>query len=147
METLELLKYTSLYLPHKVRAYYEFLGEYSHGEWIDNVTFLTPRLLYDFAKENGKYRNLKLYLRPLSQLTEEIKHNGERFVPTELLDSDDYPIDFFVDTEFEYMVDWINHCQKNHHILFMPWGLINQLTEWHFDVFGLIEKGLALKKI
>ena len=88
----------------------------------------------------------KIYLRSLSKLTQEIEHNGEKFIPTELLDSDEYPIDFFVDTQYEYMVDWIGSFKRDHHILFLPWGLINQLIEWHFDVFGLLEKNQAIEK-
>ena len=26
----------------------------------------------------------------------------------------------------------------------MSYGLVSKLIEWHFDVFGLIEKGLAI---
>ena len=29
---------------------------------------------------------------------------------------------------------------------YLPYGVVNKLAEWHFDVFGLIEKGLAIDK-
>ena len=70
----------------------------------------------------------KLILRPLSDLTKEIEHNGDKFVPCE---------QFKYDMECmlkEYDVDL--DC--------MPYNVINSLIEWHFDIFSLIDKGLAV---
>ena len=65
----------------------------------------------------------KPILRPLSDLTKEIEVNGEKFVPIDRLED-------FIDFELGYeRVDY--------------WK-IQKMFEWHFDVFGLIKKGLAI---
>lgn len=70
----------------------------------------------------------KLILRPLSDLTKEVEHNGERFVPNDKL------LEFYGEEIDNYSLP----LKLNSYIL------IQQLFEWHFDVFGLIEKGLAI---
>ena len=129
------LKHLAPYLPYGVMIYSKFKNSDNYSTFEINHKNFNSTLTHNSRKP---------ILRPLSDLSEVIEHNNEKFIPTELLDSDEYPIDFFVDTNFEYILDWINCYQKNHHILFLPFGLINQLIEWHFDVFGLIEKGLAI---
>ena len=27
---------------------------------------------------------------------------------------------------------------------YLPYGVVEKLLEWHFDIFGLLEKGLAV---
>ena len=82
----------------------------------------------------------KPLLRPLSDLTKEIEHGGEKFVPIEwLLDNRD------VDAEYDFISaledDWASAEDK---MIFAPFSIAQKLFEWHFDVFGLIEKGLAV---
>ena len=82
-----------------------------------------------FTLQNYRTNLFKPLLRPLSDLRKEIKVNGERFVPIEKL-----PIIGMDVLEIE---SDIKHCsieQKNY----------NKLLEWHFDVFGLIDRGLAI---
>ncbi len=76
--------------------------------------------------------NIKPILRPLSDLTKEIEVNGEKFVPYEMLNYKptikhvaDYPFSFI---DLQYISYYSFDC----------------LLEWHFDVFGLIENGLAI---
>lgn len=69
----------------------------------------------------------EIYLHPLSDLTKEIEVNGEKFVPFKKL-------------------GWGNGTQVVPTILN---GKINhnesqQLIEWHFDIYELIEAGLAI---
>lgn len=72
---------------------------------------------------------MKPVLRPLSDLTKEILHNGEKFVPLQYL---------------QINIDWYNLEQwKSDHKL-MNVEEYNNLLSWHFDVFGLIEQGLAI---
>jgi len=73
------------------------------------------------------------YLRDLSDLTSEITHKGETFVPTELLDSDDYHTGYTEDTEFDYVIDMIHRLDME----FLPNGLVQQFIEWNFNVFDL----------
>ncbi|WP_312698181.1 hypothetical protein [Sphingobacterium mizutaii] len=69
----------------------------------------------------------KPLLRRLSQLTEEIEHNGERFVPVDVLGWNSYENiikkGICDSVGYQYMI---------------------KLFEWHFDVFSLIDRGLAL---
>jgi hypothetical protein len=115
----------------------------------------------------------KPILRPLSDLTKEIEVNGEVFIPIiklfNLLDSSDY-VDYRgnFDIPKTQIDDGWNHCLSygdvlkselcfsygNNSFLLMvddevalvsnQLYLINKLFEYHFDVFGLIEKGLAI---
>lgn len=77
-----------------------------------------------------QYSTYKPILRPLSDLTKEIEHNGEKFVPQEKL-------------------RWV--WQDDPDVL---WNQIylrgiditayELLLDWHFDVDSLIESGLAI---
>ena len=139
-------------------------------------------------KEMVSIEDIKPILRPLSDLTKEIEHNGERFIPIielykksseyynskdldyEFIDSwgakgnilkvyhnrdkDEYSefvysnLSFRKDTRFEkgsynfgmYLPHPIRVDDKIHNIYFLQ----KLLFKWHFDVFGLIEKGLAI---
>lgn len=73
--------------------------------------------------------DFKPILRPLSDLTKEIEHNGERFVPRSNL----FKIAEFNSPKMDY---------KN--ILESPFYLVDQLFQWHFDIFNLIPEGLAV---
>lgn len=64
----------------------------------------------------------KLILRPLSDLTKEIEVNGEKFVPRSKFFGN--PLDYII-TKNSYEV-------------------VQQLISWHFDIFGLIDAGLAI---
>jgi hypothetical protein len=78
----------------------------------------------------------KPILRPLSDLTKEILHNGEKFVPVEWLEEKYYTLGLHKQCE-KLAEDsrWVNHSD---------YLLIIHLLEWHFDIFGLLEKGLAI---
>lgn len=100
--------------------------------------------------------NWKMLLRHLSQLTQEIEHNGERFVPIVELLKLKYPkadkegrysiIDF--DGE-GYPKAWYRLHAMWEIILFpefenYPLWIVKKLNEWHFDYMKLIEQGLSL---
>jgi hypothetical protein len=79
---------------------------------------------------------IKPILRPLSDLTIEITHNGQTFVPIEWFEEKYFATDLPAQCERIIEDDrWVNQSS---------YMLIEQLFEWHFDVFGLIEKGLAI---
>lgn len=69
-------------------------------------------------------------LRPLSDLTKEIEHNGERFVPKNMFN-----------TKFEYLFTNIEYYNVQNDL---SYSVVRKLIEWHFDVFGLIDKELAI---
>ena len=78
------------------------------------------------------HENYKPLLRPLSDLTKEIEHNGEKFVPYKALGIDNT----FGDNLDDFLEMDIGDT--------MSYNCIEQLIEWHFDVFGLIEARLAM---
>ncbi len=128
MEKLE-LKHLAPYLPYGLKLQFIFkkekifllstYDEYKNGE----QTILIAQAL------NGYYKPI---LRPLSDLTKEIEVNGEKFVP----------IDYYAfKNDINYIIEFQN---KYSHYKSVKYGIMEKLFEWHFDVFGLIEKGLAI---
>lgn len=102
-----------------------------------------------------------LILRPLSDLTKPIEVNGETFVPiVELAKisflprnvrgkswkeingiavAPDYELEFhFIQSDFQAFY------KKNKTNVYNQYRLFEKLFEWHFDVFNLIERGLAI---
>ncbi len=90
----------------------------------------------------------KPILRPLSDLTKEIEVNGEKFVPIEWFeigeDSNDSEEYDHGNIKLIKTLERISKFNISNDILFLPHGVVQKLYEWHFDVHGLIEKGLAI---
>lgn len=78
-------------------------------------------------------------LRPLSDLTKEIEHNGEKFVPYKRL------LEAHIKDGKHYRD--IMYCIQpaKFYIIFMPYQSMQKLFEWHFNVFDLPEE-LYIKK-
>ena len=129
---------------------------------------------------NDFEHNFKPILRPLSDLTKEIDHNGEKIAPLEvigkIIDDDykclhydglDYIIGKTVNPRCGCPYDYDCMCYDYHlfykdfnfystvyqdgnsddiidEITHESYELVQKLIEWHFDVFELIEKGLAI---
>ena len=118
------LKHLSAYLPYRVR--------------LSKIHFLT----FGSNEGNGigslihvldtKSNHFKMWLRPLSDLTKEIEVNGEMFIPIQWFEDQAY-----IDWEHIKFSDYINP-------LTLPYCWVNKLIEWHFDIFGLIDAGLAV---
>lgn len=112
---------------------------------------------------NGEYQydvdfnDVRLILHLLSDLTKEIKVNGDEFVPISCLlkiefstqdkkgkyseihiNTDGYPCAMFKYQAGRSITIYTNF------ILNEKYWIIEKLLEWHFDVFGLIEQGLAI---
>ena len=90
------------------------------------------------------FSDIKPILRPLSDITKEIEVNGERFIPVEkIYDGSIY--EWKNDKEqhgvfYDYVMDMHTHELAEE----LQYNVFIMLVEWHFDVFGLIEKGLAI---
>lgn len=119
-QTLE-LKHIAPYLPYGLTA--QFTTKDSVGK----------HQVYEMKASNIEYvaHSCKPILRPLSDLTKEIEHNGERLVPLNKM-------------------GWSENKHKTFFEIFgnritdIPYSDIEFLFSLHFDVFGLIEKGLAI---
>lgn len=80
-------------------------------------------------------------LRPLSDLTKEIEHNGETFEPDTWFNGQSETMHFEED-----FLRGITRRETSYNITQCSYNVLNKLFEWHFDVFGLIEQGLAIDK-
>lgn len=86
----------------------------------------------------------KPILRPLSDLTKEIEHNGERFVPLNKLKEVDG--EYLIGTGEDGALWFEDSCDLGIYEVTRCNALIQKLLEWHFDTQGLIDQGLAVDK-
>lgn len=154
-EKLE-LKHLAGYLPYELMCL----------DLADGTDFWLDTLNIDMVVNESEHLNtIRLYLRPLSDLTKEIEVNGEKFIPALILaelsmgienvddiikNSDSLGFDYkIVNKPFGKILKitrfdrWVliisfNEPERCKHYIFQ------KFLEWHFDVFGLIEKGLAI---
>lgn len=115
------IEHLSCYLPYGLKVKLEFKPD-TEIPWYyeDTEVFTMEGMMLDWY--GNDITEIKPYLRQLSDLTREIEHNGERFVPRHK----------FIGNPLDYK------------ILHNSYSVVQQLLKWHFDVFGLIDKGLAL---
>jgi hypothetical protein len=116
------------YLPHK-----PLIGWHDEGhKCVIDVQML--------AKHGATLANYRMCLRPLSDLTREITHNGETFEPMQRLVDE-----MECDAEWSFIKaiedDWASAQGK---MRFAPMSIASKLLSWHFDTFGLIDSGLAI---
>ena len=133
------IKELAPYLPYGLKGIIETKSSYYEVELVtmNKSTIQTKPQIHGFTYCEYKY--FKPLLKPLSDLTKEIEHNGKKFVPIEKLEWDYWCGELGEITYCEYgesprvainVLDYIN----DYHLL----------LEWHFDVFDLIGRGLAL---
>lgn len=143
------LKHLAPYLPYGLKLEYTFhvlsdefkiIGRLSS---IDNSEISKPIILKitdaEFRHKTGLLcfiNQCKPILRPLSDLTKEIEVNGEKFAPFKWFNFINSDIDF--ETQIIALSNDIRWLDSTYY------GIIEKLFEWHFDIFGLIEKGLAI---
>jgi len=137
------LKHLSPYLPYGLECITYFDGA-------GLIRGMDANLMLNIIDRSTSYMPI---MRPLSDLTNEIKINGEWVIPIDLLGED---VNQFCDVDFvsdwsqrggnfnDYVNEFINKKFGNHHLSFLPYGFIQKLLEWHFDVFGLIDEKLAI---
>ena len=127
--------------------------------WRDGeIVTLEPRIIH-FIFDNDEYT--KPILRPLSDLTKEIEHKGERFVPIvklmqiayEIQDSDITPEKIYVkdnlhtvkisDVEFAFDADYNSFISMLHNFFSAvpkQLELFQKLIEWHFNLMDIGEE-------
>lgn len=127
MDKLEIHHITP-YLPYGLKSV-TTANHYGVPQLIREVT---PYNFMNFIEETT---DAKLLLRPLSDLQEKITVNGVSFIPEEVL--------FNLKFDYEISVAMVAGSVVNKRIEVNPYWMVQKLFEWNFDVFGLIEKGLA----
>lgn len=100
-----------------------------NGKQYNDVFFKHFKLDYSILK------------RPLSDLTKEIKINGEKFIPIEWFRNDIKNVIFEMGLFTSLSIKGKNECFINCGTYIF---INNKLLEWHFDIYGLIENGLAI---
>jgi hypothetical protein len=126
------LEHLSAYLPYGLKAKMSLCFDQQTIVEIVGLSFEFVELtgIRKTVSEHFELSDIKPILRPLSDLTKEIEHNEEKFVPMDVLYDD------FRET------DLLHFNPKN--MFNQSYNLVQKLLEWHFDVFGLIDKGLAV---
>lgn len=144
MEKLE-FKHIAPYLPYslgiKILNYQcDYVGiEYSVITGCYHIGVM-PHFNYEGGSTGKSFDEFIPILRPLSDFTKEIEHNVRSFVPTNEIKN--------IDGEYYITLDsgclWLDDVCSLGFEATRSYSLITTLFEWHFDVFGLIEKGLAI---
>lgn len=117
------------YLPYGLKIYNNTFGIMKMACWGNFSPIESGKQIHIQGVLSGSGKPL---LRPLSDLTKEIEHNGEKFVPL-------YYNAF--KHSYQHLIDFQNNFA---HYKSVKYGILQRLFEWHFDVFSLIDKGLAL---
>lgn len=110
----------------KARVKSELFGTYSIVE-------------YEIRK--GSELLLKPILRPLSDFTKTIIHNKEEFVPNTKIEN------LFDIEDLDMYLNYLVKREDDGNVFISrqkQYSIIQQLLEWHFDIFSLIDSNLAL---
>lgn len=128
------LKHLAFYLPYRLQMYCETMNGCETFQW----TLQTNNIDDALGFQN------KPILRPLSDLTKEIEMPFGKIVPMEWMFKDLW-LDWDGESNCNTTMKNTYNC-SNSKVLpeFLPQFIFNQLLEMHFDVFGLIEKRLAM---
>lgn len=129
------LKHLLAYSPYGLKAVkaltrIEITAVILETEQIYHTSYLGSKL-----RVISNIEDIKPILRPLSDLYKEdlvylINHHST---------------DWFSDTNNESLVnDCLEKENLHHYIEFLPFGLVTWFVENHYDIFGLIEKQLAI---
>ena len=92
-------------------------------------------------------KEMRLILRPLPQLTEQITHNGETFVPIQRILTDfDYDMSRVFVKGSCVLLDCLlgDMTLLNCNLEYLGYNKAQLLLSWHFDVFSLGDNGLCV---
>lgn len=131
------LKYITPYLPYGLtyQTYLPIMGE--NGKKIPTINILHPDDVEPLL-DTGKLFDAEatIILRPLSDLTKEIEHKGQKggdlFIPVHILMCPTFK--FCADKE-----ELLFNLQSPESIERCPYNVVQKLLEWHFNVFDLPE--------
>lgn len=140
------LKHIACYLPYYLEAISPEL-EIKTVDW-KTQTYGTEKVGLNFLFSEYENTLYKPLLRPLEHLTKEIEHKGKKFVPIEVVSSMDitnYIVEhgnLYGGLYFPEKITPLEHQDVKN----LPFWIVEKLIEWHFDIYDLIPKGLALPK-
>lgn len=129
------LKHLAAYLPYGVRVLTTIN--------IEGRPVIGRLNAYSISDILDTYIGERLILRPMSDLTKEIEHNREKFVPIEWLNSNKSVT--LVSGRYTNGNEVVFNTRVNSsNIRFWEYCIIEKLLSWHFDIFKLIPSGLAV---
>ena len=137
-KTMNKNEFLAFSLPYGLKVYVKYNHKPEHSELEKMIGIVDDRIITDIHEEDIAPLFISEYglcLRPLSDLTKEIEHKGEKFVPLKM-------INYFSqdgNRSFEYILS-----KKDIKIEDLPFWVINLLLEWKFDLADLISKGEAI---
>ena len=137
------LKHLAPYLPYDLKCDI-FFAQQSMGTCVWRIRILDCFYL-DKLKNNLEF--IQPILRPLSDFNKVIEVNGEKFVPIEWFEIGDVE-----NNSVDYgkgnvkIIGLLKDISKYNFIdlSYINYGIVEKFIEWHFDIFGLIEQGLAI---
>ncbi len=137
------LKHLAPYLPYGLK------GVYNDNEIMTLSALITEPdydaelvTIYHFLPQDEN--SCKPILRPLSDLTKEIEYNGEKFIPAKKIGMDVWRSEKEASRYVNGMDYRMLFGNVWHNPMTLHYSTTVKLLEWHFDVFGLIEAGLAM---
>ena len=132
------LKHLAPYLPYGLKFYVEHLDGTQLPSWTITIDSNIRQVI--------EFQNRPI-LRPLSNLTKEVEIDNVKFVPYYWFEKLNYSCSLgFGTIKFEHKRQHIFYLNPSDYesINELPYEIVVKLIEWNFDIFGLIEKGLAI---
>ena len=127
------LKHLAPYLPYDLKYASNQNFDIKISKWELKMVEHQIKIINDCKFEN----DYKPILRPLFDLTEEIEVNGKHFIPCYQWDHSNPEQDTYCDRI-------INVASDPSSVEYLDYFIVEKLFEWHFDIFGLIDAGLAI---
>ena len=133
MKTLE-LKDICGYLPYGLKYQWTNMKSVRLISMTDEVDYSSQHSL-STAWEWMMHRQARPILRPMSDLTKEITHRGEKFVPLDVFNDRGH----FIEFDVAGLLYTVGGCMDSDWLM-----VFDKLNEWMFDYRGLISAGLAI---
>lgn len=133
MKTLE-LKDICGYLPYGLKYQWTNMKSVRLISMTDEVDYSSQHSL-STAWEWMMHRQARPILRPMSDLTEEITHRGEKFVPLDVFNDRGH----FIEFDAAGLLYTVGGCMDSDWLM-----VFDKFHEWMFDYRGLISAGLAI---
>ena len=136
------LKHLAPYLPYRLK--YSVFNKKGKLDLLEIGTNNIYNIITAVNKGvyGGEYKPI---LRPLSDLIKVINIDGDSFIPIYLLKNIRNEFESDLSFGFEPQSNgYTCHCSSQYLEFSEYYEINSKLFEWHFDVFGLIEKGLAI---
>jgi len=133
MKTLE-LKDICGYLPYGLKYQWTNMKSVRLISMTDEVDYSSQHSL-STAWEWMMHRQARPILRPMSDLTKEITHRGEKFVPLDVFNDRGH----FIEFDAAGLLYTVGGCMDSDWLM-----VFDKFHEWMFDYRGLISAGLAI---